>query len=94
MSLTYATGIIGVVAMVMCWALAVVLYRVDIVLGIPDSFYDLHPHLGQIYFIVHTMGDAALLYLMLSLLFGVLGTVTLINLGDSDPNSSTEMYSR
>ena len=26
MSLTYAIGIIGVVAMVMCWALAVVLY--------------------------------------------------------------------
>ncbi len=83
-------GILGLVAVAMCWTFAVVLYRVgttgsvarklalllfvegvtllsadyiDRTLGLTDSFYSQYPQWQQIWFIVHTLGDCAMLAL-------------------------------
>jgi len=83
-------GILGLVAIAACWALAVVLYRVGtpgsvarmlslllvvegftlatadfpvMALGLNWDFYELHPLFARIYFIGHTIGDAAMLAL-------------------------------
>ena len=83
-------GILGLVAIAACWALAVVLYRVGtpgsvarmlslllvvegftlatadfpvMALGLNWDFYELYPLFARIYFIGHTIGDAAMLAL-------------------------------
>ena len=83
-------GIIGVIAIIQCWVLAVVLYRVgapgsmarklglllavegltlvtagfpDFILNIDGSFYDDHPVYAQLGFMVHTLGDSAMIAL-------------------------------
>jgi hypothetical protein len=90
MSQALLTGLLGIAAIVVCWALAVVLYRVgtagsqarklallllvegvmlatagyvEMVLGIPEDFFETYPLFGQIVFGLHTIVDAALLAL-------------------------------
>ena len=83
-------GILGIVAVLACWSLAVVLYRVgtagsvahklslllivegvtlatagylDFALAISDNFYERYPLYWKLSFIVHTIGDSAMLAL-------------------------------
>ena len=80
-------GILGLIAVAACWALAVVLYRVGttgsvarklslllvvegvvlataffpvMALGLPLSFYDLHPLYDRISFFIHTVAECAM----------------------------------
>lgn len=98
---TTAMGILGLFAVAMCWALAVVLYRVgatgsvarmlalllvvegvtlvsagyiDLALNLPEHYYGLHPLWNQVWFIVHTLGDCAMLALYPSFLAVALHT--------------------
>ena len=81
-------GIMGLVTVAMCWAFAVVLYRVgapdsvarklavllvvegvtlvsagyiDLTLNLTDQFYEQYPMWNQMWVIVHTIGDCAML---------------------------------
>ncbi len=83
-------GILGLFAVAMCWALAVVLYRVgesgsvarklalllvvegitlvssgyiDLSFNLTDDFYHRYPRWMQIWFVIHTLGDCAMLAL-------------------------------